>query len=230
MVDYTDIATVKGAVGKTLTTKDADIARAITAISRAIDRYKNRADGGFVADAVATARLFPGSGGSVLRIDEAAAITGVGVKTASTGTTYDAWTVDQWIPFSGDPLNPDFNRTPYTGIMAAAGTGLRFTSGWGSDERSWPSGRRGGLSSGGRSGAAPPTVQVTAKWGYALTVPPQIQEACITEVARLVKQAESNYADGVLNETLGKLILVADLHPSTKLFLDKGRFTRVSVG
>lgn len=229
MTDYTEVATVKGAIGKTLTDHDADLARVITTISRLIDSYCNRPDG-FVAPAVAAARLFPGSGESALRIDEAATISSVAVKVTSTDTAYIAWTADQWIPFSGDPLLPDFNHTPYTGLMAAAGTGLKFTSGWGSDERSWPSGRRGGLSGGRRRHSAPPTVQVTARWGYALTVPAQIEEATITEVARLVKQAESNYADGTVNETLGKLILVAALHPSTKLFLERGRFIRVAIG
>ncbi len=229
MTDYTDLATVKGAVGKTLTGHDSDIGRAITAISRAIDRFCNRPDG-FVAPDTATARLFAGTGAAVLRIDEAAAISSVAVKAATTDTTYTAWTADQWIPFSGDPNAPDFNHTPYTGLMAAPTSGLRFTSGRLDDERSWPSGRRGGLSSLSRRAAAPPMVQVTARWGYALTAPPQIEEACITEVARLVKQAESNYAETLVSEALGKLIMTAKLHPSTELFLVKGRFVRPAVG
>ena len=228
MTDYTDKATVKAAVGKSLTDQDDNLDRVITAISRAIDRYCNRPDG-FVASDTATARTYAGSGGQVQRIDEAAAITSVAVKAGSSDTTYTAWDADEWIPFSGDPLNPDYNHTPYTQLMVAAGADRTFTSGWSDDELSWT--RRGrGLSRMNRRRSAPPTVQVTAQWGYALTVPPQIQEACIIESARLVKLAQSNYADSLVSETLGRLIMTAKLHPTTELMLKQGRFIRTPVG
>lgn len=226
MTDYTDVATVKGAVGKTLTVHDADITRVITAISRLIDKTTNRPDG-FVAPGTASIRYYAGRGESYLRIDETPEITGVAVKAASSDTAYTSWDADDWIAFSGDPLSPDYNHTPYTSIMAAWGTGLLFTAGWLDEEASW-SGNRGSLSRTRRKVTAPPTVKVTAKWGYSLTVPPQIEEVCVIESARLVKQAESNYADSMLNETLGRMIMVAQLHPTSVKMLE--RFKRVSVG
>lgn len=229
MTDYTDLDTVKAAVGKTLTGHDDNITRVITAMSRAIDRFCHRPDG-FVASGTATARLFAGRGESYLLIDECAAITTVAVKASSSDTTYTAWDSDEWVAFSGDANNPDYNHTPYTAIMAAWGSGKIFTSGYLDDDDIVWSGRGRGLSGRRARRAAPPTVQITAKWGYALTIPPQIEEACITETARLVKQAESNYAESMVSEALGRLIQVAKLHPSTELMLVKGRFVRRAVG
>lgn len=228
MTDYADVADVKAAVGRSATAQDDNIARVITAVSQAIDRFCNRPDG-FVAPSAATVRVFAGSGGDVQYIDEAAAISAVAVKASATDTSYSTWEVSGWLAFSGDPLQPDFNHTPFTALMAAPGSSLVFTSGWASDEPSW-TGRGRGLSGLRSRRSAPPTVQVTAHWGYALEVPAPIQEACIIESARLVKQGEGNYADSLLSDDFGKQLMVAKLHPATQWMLRDGRFVRPTVG
>lgn len=229
MTDYTDRETVKAAVGRTTSLHEADYDRIITAVSRAIDAYCLRKENGFVAPSVATARLFAGSGGNLQRIDEAAAITLVAVKQSITDTTYTPWAATDWIAFSGAPDEPDFNSTPYTWLMTTPTNDSSFTSGWLSDEPSWTRGRRG-LSGRSIKVAAPPMVQVTARWGYALTVPPRIAEVCIIESARWVKMGESNYSDALVNQDLGRVIMLKGLHPASKLMLDDGRFKRYAVG
>lgn len=227
MADYTTLAAVKAAMGKTIVDSDAVLSKVITAISRAIDNKCLRPDG-FVAPALASTRLFAGSGSGVLYIPDAAAITSVAIKANITDSAYVLQSSADWIPFTGNAENPDFNRTPYTGIMSAAGAGLIFTGAWASDEWSWPSGRRGlALSQRGR--AATPTVQVTANWGYALTVPPEIEQACIIESARLFKRGQSAFADTLASAELGQLIQIAKLDPATIFLLEQGRYIRMAV-
>lgn len=228
MANYTDKDTVKAEIKYTPTDFDELLTnKIIPAISQMIDRKCNRPDG-FVASDTATVRLYSGSGEGVQRIDEAAAITTVAVKASPTDAAYVTWGSDDWLAFSGDPNYPDFNHTPYTGIMAAAGSSGVFTSGWLTDEPSWTGMRT--LSRINRRRGAPPTVQVTAKWGYALTTPPVIEQACVIECARLFKQAQSNFADTLASVTLGQLIQIAKLHPTTIAMLEGGRFVRPAIG
>lgn len=225
---YTTVAEVRAQINKEDFEQDDVIAQIILAVSEMIDRHCNRIPDGFVAAEEATAKLFPGSGNGVLIIPEAVAITGVGVKASPTDAAFTAWETDQWLGFSGDAASPDFNRTPYTGIMAAAGTGLYFT-GHGDDEWAWGSGRRGMSRSSSRRPAFP-TVSVTARWGYAMTVPPVIEQVCIIETARIFKRGASGFADTLASVDLGKLIVSAKLDPTSREILDNGRFVRVAVG
>jgi len=68
----------------------ATIERLIIAAEGSINRFCNRPDG-FEADAVASARYFPGSGMSYQFIDETTEITTVAVKDSSTESTYTDW-------------------------------------------------------------------------------------------------------------------------------------------
>lgn len=225
---YTTAEAVRAQMNKEGIDQDAVIISIILAVSQMIDQHCNRFPDGFIAADTASARLFSGSGNGVLYIDEAAAITSVGVKASPTDSTFEAWETDQWLGFSGDLTAPDFNRTPYTGIMAAAGTGLYFT-GNGNDEWMWGGGRRG-LSGSRSRRPAFPTVSITARWGYALTVPPVIEQVCIIETARLFKRGESAFSDTLASMELGKLLVTAKLDPTSREILDNGRFVRVAVG
>lgn len=224
---YTNAEVVRQGMNKTGTGDDAVITRIIFAVSQLIERETNRPDG-FVAADTASAKLFSGSGSGVLYIPEAALLTSVGVKASPTDNAFVAWEADQWLGFSGDAAAPDFNRTPYTGILAAAGTGLYFTGG-GNEDWAWGGGRRG-LSSSRSRRTAFPTVQVTARWGYALTVPPAIEQVCIIETTRIFKRGESAFADTLASADLGKLLYTTKLDPSSKAILEDGRFIRPAVG
>lgn len=207
MADYATLAELKARLEKTLPDDDTVLSALITAASRAIDAFCNRPDG-FVAPTIATARVYAGSGRAWQRIDECVEITLVEVKESATDDGYVAWTGADWIAFSGDPEQPDFNRTPYTAILCAAGGAYSvFTSGFMTQH-------------------GVPTVRVTAKWGYAVTVPPAIREACVIQAARWWKRGQSAWADTAGTPELGLLLYRRELDPDLKMILVTGRYVR----
>ena len=207
MTDYATLANVKTQVEIPATTVkyDTSLAFLITRASRAIDRYCGREDNWFVALATDAIRTYNGSGKMYQWIHECVSISLVEVKDSPTDTAYTAWVATDWKAFCGAPDNPNFNITPYTGLMidAVDGTYDSFTSGRVSD-------------------IALPTVRVTAKWGYATTVPAQIEEATMIQTARWFKRAESSWADSIQRENLGRLGFVLTLDPDVKMLLDDG--------
>lgn len=225
MSDYTTTATVKAAMNKTTAGDDATIAKVITFVSRLIDRECNRADDGFLAGAVATARTFVGNGGAYQRIDECAATpTLVEVKSSASSSSYTAWAATDWIAASGDVRWPDFNHAPYdlllidpNGDYSVFSNG-RYTS------------LQGFRPSGPLSARGLPTVRVTAQWGYATTIPSVIEQACIIETARLYKRGQSAFADGVANQDFGNLVFAKGLDPATREMLFNARMIRPALG
>ena len=219
---YTTPAELRDHIEKSLGDKDTVLEMVIEAASRAIDNYCNRPDG-FVALSVATARVYAGSGGGVQRIDEAVAVTLVEVKRSVDDSAYVSWAAADWLAFSGDVNSPNFNGTPYEFLMAApGGTYTYFT---------------GGATS-GRSGFRPdvlsvrgaPTVRVTAKWGYAVDIPPAVRQACIIQAARLLKRGEGAYADATGSADFGELQFRRRLDPDAEFLLKNGRLIRPTVG
>ena len=201
---YAIAAEVRERINKTGTSDDAILTALIAAAEAAINAYCNRPDG-FLAVSTASARVYAGSGTTVLRIDECAATpTEVAAKDSGGATTYTAWAVTDWLAFSGDPIMPDFNHTPYTALMVteAGDYGSFLKAGY------------------------QPTVRVTAKWGYATEVPAQIKEACVAQVARWYKRGQSAWADTLGNAELGQLMYRKVLDPDIEFILKGGRFVR----
>ncbi|MFA5377698.1 MAG: hypothetical protein WC455_18250 [Dehalococcoidia bacterium] len=221
MTDYITLANLKSRIQKTDVTDDTILTAIITSASLAVDRFCNRPDG-FVALTNATARTFAGSGSAVQRIDECTAITLVEVKDSATDTTYVSWTAGDWLAFRGDPESPDFNRTPYTHLMVdPTGDYAVFSSGAYSGKSGF---RRDDL---GRRRV--PTVRVTAKWGYATTVPGPIQEAAAALATRWYKRFQSAFADTLGNAELGTLLYRQTIDPDIKMMLTEGRYIKPSV-
>jgi len=225
VTDYVTVTELKNRIEVTTTdaTRDAVLLALATAASCAIDNLCNRPDG-FVALATASARTYAGSGRSWQRIDDCTAITLVAVKDSPSDSTYTSWASADWIAFTGDPERPDFNRTPYTAIMCSAvGDYSIFTSGFYTT----------------RAGFRPdpdqdfmrgvPTVQVTAKWGYATAVPGPIKEAAATLAARWWKRGESAWSDVLASGELGQLMFRQMIDPDVKLMLIAGRYVRPAV-
>ncbi len=225
MADYATASEVKSQIQMTTNTMDTVIAAMITAASRAIDNFCNRPDG-FVAAAAASARTFAGSGNAVQWLDEMAATpTLVEVKDSVTDSSYTAWDSTDWIAGSGDPLHsPDFNHTPYQWIMInPTGNYDHFTSG----RYAW---RRGFRPEPLQYSRGVPTVRVTARWGYATTVPDGIKQACIIQVSRWLKRGQSGWSDAIAVADTGQLIYQKNLDPDVKLILVTGRYVRPAVG
>jgi len=212
---YATAAELRDRIGKVSADKDILLTALIAASERSINMFTNRPDG-FEADAVVSARLYSGSGKSYLLIDECAEITSVGVKESVTDTTYTSWGAGDWLGFYGDPDNPNFQpltqSRPYNAIMVDP-TG---------DESVFYCGKYG------RRGT--PTVQVTAKWGFASTVPVDIREACLMQATRWYKRFEGAMSDALASGELGQLLYRQMLDPDVKHILVNGRYVKPSVG
>ena len=209
----------------------ATMGRLIIAAERNINTFCNRPDG-FEADAVASARYFPGSGLSHQFIDETVDITTVSVKDSSTESSYTDWTTPtavmagdgDWIPFSGGVAYPRFVDLPYTGLMADVnGSYSVFTS-------SRTSGMRGFPGLPGVRYVGIPTVKVTAKWGYSVAVPGDITTACIMQVARWYKRLQSSMADAVGNVDFGELRFTSRIDPAIAHILQDGNYVKPRIG
>ncbi len=223
MADYCTIADVKARIEKTKAGDDVWLAELVTGASRKIDRTCRRPDG-FVAPSVASARTFSGSGNAIQWLDECAAISLVEVKDSATDSTYTAWASTDWIPGCGDPVHsPDFNRLPYRWIMVdPTGSYDHFASG----RYAW---RRGFRPEPAQLSRGVTTVRVTARWGYALTVPDDIREACCMQVARWYKRFQSAMADAVASVDMGQLLYRQSLDPDIAGILRDGRYIKPAV-
>lgn len=211
MTDYTTAAAVRAQPGMNSVDDDAVLGALITAASRAIDGFCNRPDG-FVAIDTATARVFAGSGKAWQWIDETVAITLVEVKASLTDTTYTSWTTSDWTAFSGDPARPNFNGTPYTGLLIN------------------PAGSYGIFTQGVSRDGATPTVRVTGRWGYAETVPAPVAQACITLAARWYKRGQSFWSDVLGNSDTGQMYYRKAIDPDVQMMLKWGRMMRPGIG
>ncbi len=194
---YATAAELRSYTGKTGTTQDAIIAEILEAASNAIDQYCDRPDG-FVADSAASARIYPGSGLDYQFIDECIEITLVAVKDSPSDDTYTSWATTDWIAFRGEPKWPEFNRLPYHAVMIeAAGDYSIFTSG--------KYIVRAGFARTGESVRRVPTVQITARWGYAEEVPDQVKTATIAQASRWFKRFGGSFDDTIVSAELGSM-------------------------
>ena len=222
MATYASVVELRNQINKTGTGDDDELALLLDAASQAIDNHCNRPDG-FIADVSASARVYTGSGGPFQFIDECVSISTVAVKDSPTDSTYTSWSSSDWTGFAGDPNNPEFQPTvkqkPYTAVMIAAGGSYsHFTSGKYTSRR--------GFRPSFYVARGVPTVQVTARWGYAAEVPDAIKQACLTQAARWYKRGQSAWADAVGNPELGQLMYTKKLDPAIQHILENGRYVR----
>lgn len=203
---YVDVATFRAAIDKTSTLDDPAIQFIIDAASEVIDAVCQRPDG-FVADTIASARIYPGSGSEWQRIDECVEVTQVRLKTSATDTYATLLTAD-WMACTGDRRRPEYNVTPYTALRMDENGDYSiwyYCDGY-------------------------PNVEVTAKWGYAVVVPAMVREATIVLAARAYKRGQSAWSDVLASGELGMLMYRAAMDPEVKLILIEGRLIRPSVG
>jgi len=230
--DYATVAEAKAEAEITDTDHDTVLGRLLDGAARMIDRYCRRPDG-FVADGTASARYYPGSGTAIQWIDECAAVSGVAVKDSASDDEddYTSWTLGtigstteaDVFPATGDPRRPDYNRTPYTFLVIGPNgdynyfTGGRYVGPRGF--RPEPASRRDVS-----------TVEITAKWGYATEVPPDIKEATIMQAIRWYKRLQTGMSDAVGSPDLGQILYRQRLDPDVALILSMGGYRRQTVG
>ena len=195
---YASVREIKEQLGGKLSNDDDLLIKALrNSSARYINHYLGYPDG-FLALEEATTRVYPGSGKTHQHIDPCIEVTAVAVKDSPTSDSYDAWTSSDYVVASGSPIYPDFNSTPYTLLLVdPAGSESYFTSGNYYGPQGFPI---------GRSSATTPTVQVTARWGYADTIPEDIKEACIAMTARLYKRGEASWEDTTASRDQGQLV------------------------
>jgi hypothetical protein len=222
---YATLAELKTQIDKTGVTgtgSAANLQLLLDGATACIDRFCNRPDG-FVSLAAAVARVYVGSGHTYQWIDECTEITLVEVKDSPTDAGYTAWAAANWIAFAGDPQAADFNRLPYQAIMIAPNETYNiFISGQFTTRR--------GFQPDTTVTRGTPTVRVTAKYGYAVVVPPSIKQACLIQAARWFKRGESSWADSMAPANFGKLMFIKVLDPDVQLLLSEGRFVKPLIG
>ena len=164
---YTTVATFQSYTGMSTITADetVNIEKAIESASRSIDRMTNRR---FWADANATARQYRATDFYRLFVDDISSTSGLIVKTDTGGDGTFETTLTLNTDYILDPVNAPQLERPFT-VVTMVGTTL-FPS---------PVNLR-------------PGVQVTAKFGWYNSIPPDdIEEACLILSTDLVKRASS---------------------------------------
>jgi len=228
---YGSVANLRLRVERTRAADDAWLLPVLTAASRSIDRACNRKDG-FLTAAVGTDRIFTGSGMPTQRIDECTSATLVEVKDSITDTTYTAWAATDWLLFRGDQRSAQFNEPPFDKLMIElSGDYAVFTSGAaggavGKDAWFMSSRVPSRLSFNPRSAYGLPTVRVTARWGYADILPPEIGEAAMMQAARWYKRYRGSMSDSLASGELGMLLYRQALDPDIKRILVDGRYIK----
>lgn len=226
---YATASELSTQTGVDLTKYQTQVEALLDAASEAINNQCHRKDG-FVADTVASTRLFAGSGQSIQMIDECVEITAVAVKRSLTDSVYTTWSATDWLAFGGSYKRPDFNvlaydePRPYTGLMVAInGNHSVFTSG------QTNTGREGFPPLNNYRAIGQPTVQVTAKWGYAVTVPNAIKQATLIHAARFFKRGQAQWADALANADFGEVRFIKKTDPTYDYLVQHG-FIRPGIG
>lgn len=234
---YATFMELRQRINKTSAADDATLTAILNAATRNIDTAVGQYRPGhefFVADTVASARVYAGTGLSFQWIDPCISISLVAVKDSYTDTAYTSWAAADWIAASGSYQHPNFNDLPYSMLLVSpAGNYSVFTSGRVGGAQHWDPifalseasyAPRGGI------GAAVPTVQITARWGYAATVPADIREACLMQAARWWKRFESAFSDTLASGEMGQLLYRQSLDPDIRRILVDGRYTKPAIG
>lgn len=221
---YATAVELRAFIDKTDNAFDTQIGELLETATTNINDFCNRPDG-FVADSVASVRTYSGTGRPYLLIDECVEITLVAVKDSASDDAYDSWASGDWIAYSGDYRFPDFNSLPYDAVMVdptGDESGSVFTSG------KWTT--RGGFRPLVDISRGTPTVQVTAKWGYAVTVPYTIKTACIMQASRWFKRLQAAQSDTLASGGLGQLLYLQTLDPDVAQILVEGRYIKPATG
>jgi hypothetical protein len=164
---YATLSEFKSYIGLTDTVDDAKLQDALVSASRSIEHFCRRA---FWPTLTATARVFSPRAGWLAVVDDFWTSTGLIVKIDSSDSGTYATTLTS-SDYSLEPVNNIVDGEqgwPYYRLVAV--------------NRSWPCGSR-------------PSLQVTAKWGWAAT-PGPVKQACIYLAEETFKLKDSPFGVG----------------------------------
>jgi len=74
-----------------------------------------------------------------------------------------------------------------------------------------------------------PTVQISARWGYADPVPHDIKIANLMQATRWYKRIHGSMAVSIASAEFGTIELFSELDPDVKQFLVNGRYVKPAV-
>ena len=187
MTDYVAIDVVKRRLAISDAAWDEDLSLLVTMASRAIDRWCQRPDNGFVGqqqtrvyDVPAPAAPDRGPLGyetvsQTVDLDPLLSVTTVSTDQDGDGTYETAWTTDEYTLL---PMNAPTNGRPYDQIRSRDWTSL--------GGKRFPTGQA--------------RLQIVGTWGEAATVPPLIAEAAFLVTSRAFNRRKQPYG---LTEDIG---------------------------
>lgn len=204
-------------------TKYADICQfMLDAAAKHIDSITHRH---WLAETPASARLYTGSNTKILEIDENTGVTALGFKFSFDDTSFTSMSASDYIPFSGSNDSPNFNAKPYTKLMINPNGDYTYwpfvsTFGNGWYERGQSIHKIPGY----------PSIQVTAHWGYADTVPETIKNCVIIQATRWIKRGQAVFGDAIGNIDTGQILYVNKMDKDMQAMLQVGGLIKLSVG
>jgi len=199
---YATADELKAQPGMTGVDNDTLIDTLLSAASRAVDGYCRRREAGFVAVVSATAKLYDGNNLPYIWTNENIEVTLVEIK-QSVGDSFTSLASTDWIEFRGSPEMPDYSNLPRAGIILLASGDYSYFPDLSRAGYSWGFNSRYGSSRVSTVPRVEPNVRVTAKWGYAATVPSEVKQATITLASRWFKRGQSFWADVSANSAGG---------------------------
>ena len=199
MADYTTALSVRSMVTDsnmtTDTSYDAMLGVLITSASRMIDKFVGGWDNYFIADSADTVRYFDGNGDKILYIDPFVSLTKLEVAEGGgvASSDYTQWTENT------DFVTVPYNRLPKKGLaierLGSKGNFYRFQKG----------------------------IKVTGKFGYSVSVPDDIANACRIQVLRWFMRGKGAYQDSSASAASGQVMYMKELDPDMKMLLQPYR-------
>lgn len=161
---YAEVADLKTRLEISVTTYDDQIEEVLGTASREIEGWCGRQ----FNDAGATsARIYEPATCSRVEVDDFSTTTGLEVATGIDGTFGTSWSASEWVLYPVNGIVGGLSGWPYRELVSVGG-------------RSFPVGY-------GR-----PTVQVTARWGWA-QVPQPVKQATLIIAAELLKLKDAPF-------------------------------------
>jgi hypothetical protein len=207
MTQYTTLTEVKAQLVDTIgsstdTTYDSLISTLILSASRAIDGYVGQGDLYFYASSsdhpsgATDIRYYDGVSSPELVIDDFLSISELAVSEAGALSSTD-YTVFSSSDFFIAPYNAPSKHKPYNKIILDQVNGsrafYRFKK----------------------------AVRVTGVFGYSLTPPEDVKQACNIMVVRTFQRSKNAFADAGASPIMGQMFYVKELDPDVKLLLSK---------
>jgi len=205
MADYVTVAEIKADIPDsplfdvTDDTYDTVLGNMVTAASRLIDRYVGGWDNYFYPTTDSQTRYFDGSGEEIQYIDPMVSLTSVAVSDSGRAVSdYTTWTNDS--DFFVSPYNHASIGMPIMSLVIDNDSGSKGT---------WGKTRKG--------------VKVTGVFGWSLTPPADVEQACKIQAVRWFMRSKQGYQDAAANPNMGEMYYMKELDPDVKMLLQRYR-------